>query len=79
MPVTETDGKLTQAQKRALTYAARGERVVSAGQWEVHTSFTTGETWVGVPHGAYRTCERNGWIANERITEAGRAALSKSA
>ena len=68
----------TEGQRRVLKIAAAGHRVVADGQLSVHSSFTTGETWFGFPNGSYRACERNGWIANERITAAGRAALSKT-
>ena len=69
---------ITKAQRAILVCAAQGHRVFADGQYSVHTSFTTGEVSFGFPNGSYRACVEKGLIADERITDAGLAALAPS-
>jgi len=71
--------KLTPAQLWILECAAQGHRVVSAGGYEVYTCMRTGEVHCGAPHAAHKVCTARGWLANDRITDAGRAAVKEEA
>lgn len=70
--------RLTKAQRWTLSLLADGQRVLPAGGYEIHTSFYSGERWYGAPHAAYSACKKRGWIQDQSITSAGRAALKES-